>query len=209
MIMTHRLTSPLLILPFITVLLLSCKSEPDEPATPQATIENLKVAHAVAFRRAEYYAEAQKIAGDNRLGNLATLYAAIARSETIHAEGHETLLRQQNESIDTTKSAHLPLGSIQQVLKMGVSLEQTETQGIYPSMIRAAAAEEWPEAGDQFSNFMKADDQHSKLLIEAKDRRGILSISSFSVCTSCGYIGVDHQETDSCPVCTGTTWEKV
>ncbi len=132
-----------LLLPAVGVLLLAgCKSEPEQPPKPETTIENLKVAHAAAYHRAVYYAQAGAQANSERLENLGALYAAIARSEEIHAAGHEAMLTLQGEETDTTKSPPLPLGSVRQSLKMGVSLETTETQGLYPAMARAAVAED-------------------------------------------------------------------
>ncbi len=197
-----------IILPLFTLVYLGCKSEPDKPPRPETTIENLKVAHAAAYHRAAYYAAAGKQAEQERLGNLAKMYRAIARSEQIHAAGHEEFLKQHSEATDTTKSSSLPLGTVRQALKMGISLEATETTGLYPAMQQAAATENWPEAAEQFTQFRQADLRHAELLTNAQDRRGVLSIATYCVCQHCGYIQVDQSEAVECPVCKHNLWER-
>jgi len=191
------------------LLLGGCKSEPEKPAKPTTTIENLKVAHAVAFRRAEYYAAAAKEAEAERLGNLASMYRAVSRSEQVHAAGHEAMLASLNESTDTSKSPHLPVGTVRQSLKMGISLEATETIGLYPAMIQAATAEKWPEAAEQMTLFRQADERHTELLTNAQDRKGVLSISTYCVCQHCGYIEIDQADAKECPVCKHNLWERL
>src|SRR3990170_3312728 len=106
--MKTRLACSFVFLPILLLPFAGCKSEPEQPPKPEMSIENLKVIHAVSFRRAEYYAAAGVLAEHERLGNLAALYRAIARSEQVHAAGHEALLKAKQESTDTTKSPRLP-----------------------------------------------------------------------------------------------------
>lgn len=195
-------------LAILLILFVGCSSEQSQPARPETTIENMKTAHAVAFRRVEYYRAAAELAQHERLGNLSTLYKAIARSEEIHTQGHERLLLEQKAATDTAKSPHLPLGSIRQILKMGLSLETTETRGIYPPMLVGATKEEWTDAMTQFQQFQKADERHLELLTEAQNKAGVLSIHRYCVCQTCGYIAVDQDTMTTCVVCGKNGWEK-
>lgn len=192
----------------LTLVMAGCSSEQPQPARADASIENLKTAHAVSFRRSEYYRDAAVLAQKERLGNLAALYRALARSEEIHTSGHELLLLGQKAGTDTTKSPHLPLGSMRQVLKMGLSLETTETRGIYPPMIVTAAKENWAEAGTQFEQYKKADERHLELLSDAHAKNGVLSIHRYCVCQTCGYVAVDQDTATACPVCAKNVWER-
>src|SRR5512137_2844110 len=79
-----------------------CKSN-EPPPKPVATIENLKVAHACAFKRSMWYGMAADAAEKERLGNLAMMFRAISRSEAIHASLHEQLLQSKTQSTDTSK----------------------------------------------------------------------------------------------------------
>ncbi|MEK6651211.1 MAG: ferritin family protein [Bacteroidota bacterium] len=189
----------------VAVLLGGCSKEAQAPPIPTVTIENLKVAHACAFKRSLWYASAAKVADRERLGNLAALFRAISKSESVHASLHEQLLVSRNQGTDTSRAACLSLGTIWQALRMASSLERTEVEGLYPPMVSAAQREGWPEAAQQFRHTGSADSGHLALIKEADDRAGTVPLRSYRICTGCGTI-VYGQET-ACPVCSGTAFE--
>ncbi len=189
------------------VLLATCSKQPDTPAIPTVTIENLKVAHACAFKRSLWYDAAAKEAETERLGNLAALFRAVSRSEAIHAALHEQLLLSKNATTDTSKAACLPLGTTRQALKMAQSLERTEYEGLYPPMVAAAVKESWPEAAEQFRRATIVDSGHLTYLKEAADRNGTVPMRSYRICTQCGHIDAGTDST--CAVCSGTAFETI
>jgi rubrerythrin len=182
-----------------------CSKETEAPPVPTATIENLKVAHACAFKRSVWYASAALEAERERMGNLAAMLRAISRSEAIHAANHERLLASKNATTDTSKAACLPLGSTRQALKMAQSLERTQIEGLYPPMVSTAVKEGWPEAAEQLRQAGLVDADHMAFMKEAADRNGTVPMRSYRVCSACGHIDVGSDTT--CAICQATTFE--
>lgn len=164
-------------------LLTGCSKEAETPTIPTATIENLKVAHACAFKRSMWYAEAAKVANVERMGSLAALFRAVSRAEAIHASSHEQLLTSKGQSTDTSKATCLPLGTTRQALKMGLSLERTEYEALYPPMISTAKSEGWTEAMEQFRLTGLADSVHIRFFRDASNRDGTIPMRTYHICT--------------------------
>lgn len=193
-------------LPLAFFAMVGCKKN-DTPIKPTATIENLKVAHACEFKRARWYGEAAVEAEHERLGNLAMMFKALSRSEEIHASLHEGLLKAKGESTDTSKAACPPLGTWRQALKMAGSLERTEIEGLYPAMAKSAEQEHWLEAAQQFTSVRQADSDHAAMIAQAAERSGTVPIQTYEICTTCGKVLLNNEA--ACPVCKGTTFEKL
>lgn len=189
------------------VIVNGCSKQPETPPVPAVTIENLKVAHACAFKRSLWYTAAASAAESERLGNLAMMLRAVSRSEAIHASLHEQLLSSKGVSTDTSKASCLPLGSTRQALKMGVSLERTQFEGLYPPMVAAAVKEDWPEAAEQFRRAVTVDSGHFTYLKEASDRNGTVPMRAYRVCGGCGFLSTGSEA--SCVVCASTAFEAV
>lgn len=189
----------------VAVFLASCSKKEETPPVPTVTIENLKVAHACAFKRSEWYAAAAKEADRERFGNLAALFRAISKSESVHASLHEQLLVSRNQGTDTSKAACLPLGTALQALKMASSLERTEFEGLYPPMVSAAEREGWHEAAQQFRHTAAADSGHLALFKVADKRSGTVPKRLYRVCAGCGNVVYDLET--ACAICTGTAFE--
>lgn len=186
-------------------LVAGCSKDSEAPPVPTATIENLKVAHACAFKRSMWYANAALEADRERLGNLAAMFRAISRSEAIHAANHERLLVSKNATTDTSKAACLPLGTTRQALKMAQSLERTQIEGLYPPMVATAVKESWPEAAEQLRQAGLVDADHMAFMKEAADRSGTVPMRAYRVCSTCGHIDLSTDST--CAVCNATTFE--
>lgn len=193
------------VLAALLILAAGCSKESEAPPVPTATIENLKVAHACAFKRSMWYANAALEAERERLGNLAAMLRAISRSEAIHAANHERLLLSKDATTDTSKAACLPLGTTRQALKMAQSLERTQIEGLYPPMVATAVKESWVEAAEQFRQAGLVDADHMALMKEAADRSGTVPMRTYRICSTCGHIDVGTDTT--CTICKATTFE--
>lgn len=187
------------------ILFAGCSKEADAPPLPTATIENLKVAHACAVKRSLWYDAAANEADLERMGNLALLFRAISRSEAIHASLHEQLLASKGQATDTSKASCPPLGNTRQAMKMALSLERTEYEGLYPPMVSTAKREGWIEAMEQLSRTGSADSGHMTLMREASERSGTVPIRQYHICTSCGAVTVNADS--SCTICGGGVFE--
>ncbi|MCU0453116.1 MAG: hypothetical protein MUE68_05625 [Bacteroidetes bacterium] len=187
------------------VLIAGCSKQPETPSLPTATIENLKVAHACAFKRSAWYAAAANEADADRLGNLAVMFRAVARSQAIHAARYEQLLLSKSATTDTSKSACPPLGTTRQALKMAQSLERTQVEGLYPPMVATAVKESWPEAAESFRHAGLAGATHQSLLKEAADRNGTVPMRQYRICSACGNILLGPDTT--CTVCSANAFE--
>lgn len=192
---------------FLPLIFISCSRQPEAPRVPTVTIENLKVAHACAFKRSVWYLAAADEAEAERLGNLAAMFRAISRSQAIHASQYERLLLSKNAATDTSKAVCPPLGTTRQALKMGQSLERTQVEGLYPPMISAAVKESWPEAAETFRHAGVVGATHQSFLKEAADRNGTVPMRSYRICRGCGHMTVGEETT--CAVCSASAFETI
>lgn len=176
------------------------KSDATTSSKPLVTTENLQTAYGSAKKRALWYSRFVQSADKEKLTNVAFLFRAIAHSEEVHAANHAMLLRSRGIEPKDQPIDSIPVGVTRQSLKMALSSESFECESLYPSMIRAAEVEKWPEVATQFKQTRNADARHAELLKQASDYAGNISRVTYYVCPGCGYI-VTSEKTELCPIC--------
>jgi rubrerythrin len=198
----------LLLLPFGVALLLlalfgsACSEKPKEAAVvkPTITLENLQTAHDKSIRRMKMYTLFVEQALKEKNKQLALLYTAIARSESIHAVNHARLLKANGIDPIIPAEEKVVVGTVVQTLKMATNSEELEYDRMYPNMAKTAELEKVPEAVTQFEQTEEADARHAELLKEVSDHAGKTPKVPYFVCPGCGYI-MTSEKTEECPVC--------
>jgi rubrerythrin len=180
----------------------SCQKKSDDAGSAKSlvTTQNLQTSYGSAKKRALWYSRFVQAADKEKLTNVALLFKAIARSEEVHAANHAVLLRSRGIEPIEQPIDSVPLGVTRQSLKMGLSMESFECESLYPSMIRTAEIEKWPEVATQFRQTKEADARHAELLKQASDYAGNISRVTYYICPGCGYI-VTSEKTELCPIC--------
>lgn len=196
----------------LVVVLSGCQEKSREPVQvkPELTLENLQDAYGREIRREVMYTQFAGQAQKERLTNLANLYRALARSESIHSGQHAGLLRAQDVEPVQPESESVVVGTALQTLRKAISGEQVETESLYPALIRVAMQEGYTEAVDRFKKTLDADVRHLELLREALDKQGRTQRVPYSVCPECGYI-LTTSDVVECPNCNtpGERFEKL
>jgi rubrerythrin len=185
--------------------LIGCSQKDKAPPPPKnaVSLENLQTAYEVSLKRQRMYDKFIPQAEDEKLSGVASLYRALSASEGIHARLHAELMRKDSiEPVDPIFDS-VVVGSAMQTLKMALSCEELEFSSMYPSLLRAAMAEEYAEGVDQFNAIQSVEERHVELLKDAQDRSGRIGKVKFFVCPGDGYI-FTTDKTEECPVCKST-----
>jgi rubrerythrin len=186
------------------------KNQQQGEKKPVVTMENLQTAYNVSMKRNRWYSSYATYLQTQRQSNLTYLFRAIARSEAIRADVHAKLLRAKGTEPTMPTIDSLAMGSASQALKMAMSCETMQSESMYPSLIRTAELEKFPEAVEQFKQSRDADVRHLELFRNADGFSGNIARTTYYICPSCGYI-LTTDKTPECPTCKTafSTFEKI
>jgi rubrerythrin len=135
------------------VLIVSCTSKPVK------TIGNLKDAYngeSTASVKYAAYAEKAKAEG---LENIAVMFHAISKSESIHAENHKKVLEKLGEKVEAPTIATFTVLSTAENLTDAIKGETYEVHVMYPEFIMEAKT---AKANDAVKSFTWAVDTEKK-----------------------------------------------
>ena len=156
------------------------------------TQENLQAAFAgesQANRRYLFFAEQADKEGHSQI---ARLFRAVAKAETVHARNHLGVLG----GIGSTK------GNVEAAIKG----EHYEFMKMYPGFLKTAKAEGNSGAEVTFDHANKVEKIHHSLYQKALDAilgGKQLEDNPYAVCQICGYT-VAGEAPDKCPICVAT-----
>ncbi len=160
-----------------------------------ATTDNLQEAFAGESQANRKYLAFAKKADEDGLAQVAKLFRAAARAETIHAHAHLRVLG--------------GIGSTAENLEAAVEGEGFEFQQMYPKMLAEARADGSKPAEISFRNALAVEEIHHGLYskaLEAVKGGGDLPAGAVHVCPVCGNT-VEGSVPDRCSVC-GVAGEK-
>ena len=150
------------------------------------TKDNLKTAFAGESQaNRKYLAYAEK-ADKEGYPQVAKLFRAAARAETIHAHAHLRLLK--------------GIGSTEDNLKDAISGESYEFKTMYPEMIEQAKSEKENAAARYFGFANEAEKVHAELYQKALDNPAGLPEVDYWICSVCGHT-MEGQPEEKCPIC--------
>jgi len=174
------------------------------------TAENLKTAlQGETTASAKYAAFAQKAYEEN-LPNIAALFLAAAKSESIHAKNHKAVLATMGYKVDVLPEAYT-VGTTLENLQTAFDGEKHEVEAMYPGFLEQANADEADEAVKSFGWALDTEKKHMELYSAALDALKAKSEKSlpaeYFVCPKCGFTYSTKDLEDNCELC-GTEKEK-
>jgi len=187
----------------ITISLLSfCQTVPASAATaPPKTLENLQTAfNGESNANARYLAFAEK-ADKEGYGQVASLFRAAAKSESVHAAGLSKAIKElkAEPKADVKKPE---VKSTKDNLAAALKGETYESGTMYPGFIKQAETDKNTFAVKVYNGALKAEVEHAKFYKDALANMDAWKkgTKSFLVCSVCGYTTVD-MTLKKCPVC--------
>jgi rubrerythrin len=153
------------------------------------TSENLKSAFAGESQANRTYLAFAKKADKEGQPQIAKLFRAAAKAETVHALNHLEIIGKTKSTLENLQTA--------------VSGETFEFDEMYPKFIENAKEEENKKAEWSFNMANQVEQIHAKLFsaaIEALQNKTELNNADYYVCEVCGNT-VEGSAPDKCPIC--------
>lgn len=130
----------------------------------EETINNLKNAYvyeANASRRYDLYA---RKADSEKRKEVARLFRAISKSESIHMKNHGNVLLELGETLPEVVIENVKVLKTEENLKMAIEPERSEYTDYYLKFLEEAEKENVPSAVSSFNQALRSDRQHLLLL---------------------------------------------
>jgi rubrerythrin len=153
------------------------------------TDKNLKEAFAGESQANRRYLAFAKVAEKEGLKQIAKLFRAAAKAETVHALNHLRIIGEIKSSKENLTSA--------------ISGETFEYKEMYPEYLRVAKQEEAQQAAWSFDVANKVEQIHAGLFSKAADAlKGKMDLTEtdYYVCGVCGNT-VEEVGPKKCPIC--------
>ena len=171
-------------------------------AATSKTLENLQAAYnGESNAHSRYLAFAQK-ADQEQYGEIASLFRAAAKAESIHAANHAAVIKKlggtPEAKIDTPA-----VKSTRENLQAAIQGETYERDTMYPEFLKNARSEGKREAVRTFNLALMAEAEHATLYSEALNNLANLKntkAKDYYVCTICGFTSakLDYSKCPSC-----------
>lgn len=166
------------------------------------TMDNLQTAYnGESNAHARYLAFAEK-ADQEKYGEIASLFRAAAKAESVHAANHADVIRKLGGTPEAKIDAPV-VRSTKENLEAAIKGETYERDTMYPEFLKQAREEGNREAVRTFNLAKTAEAEHAKLYTEALNNLATLKNSKakdYYVCTVCGLTSpkVDFSKCPSC-----------
>jgi rubrerythrin len=190
-------------IPFIAILISLAFLTEAQAKVPTATVGNLKAAFTgETTASAKYAAFAQQARKDGHV-NIALLFEAASKAESIHANNHKAALEQLGEKAPEVKP-DIKVNTTRQNLEEAIKGESYEVATMYPDFLKAANAENVNIALLSFNYAYKTEQRHKALYenaLKALDENKVATLpSQYQVCTTCGNT-YDNAGPSRCGLC--------
>lgn len=179
-------------------------------AVSNKTVDNLKAAlQGETTASAKYTAFAQKAKEEN-LPQVAAVFSAASKSESIHANNHKKVLETLGNKVDVQPEA-FTVGATLENLQAAFSGEKHEVESMYPGFIEQAKTDNINDAVKSFGWAIDTETKHMELFTAAMDAINAKKVgglpTTYFVCPKCGFAYSDDDVEDNCELC-GTEKEK-
>jgi rubrerythrin len=166
-----------------------------------ATITNLQAAYDQEMNTSAYYTEFAAKADRQGYRQVANLFRAAARAESIHAENHARAMRDLDIT-PATESKPIAVLDTETNLKTAIAGETWERDTTYPQFIARAKKARLENAATSFNYASKTELAHQTLFIDAIKHLGAWRAATkpFYVCGVCGNT-VTALDFDACSIC--------
>lgn len=175
---------------------------PTATAATTKTLENLQAAYnGESNAHARYLAFAQK-ADQEQYGEVASLFRAAAKAESIHAANHAEVIKKLGGTPEAKIETPV-VKSTKENLEAAIKGETYERDTMYPEFLKQARAEGKRQAVRTLNLALMAETEHAKLYTEALNNLANLKNSKakdYYVCTVCGFTSakIDYSKCPSC-----------
>jgi rubrerythrin len=163
------------------------------------TVENLKkgiTGETTASAKYKAFSEKAKAEGYDQI---AGLFAATSKAESIHADNHMKALEKMGEKFEA-KADSFEVKSTKENLEAAIKGESYEVETMYPDFIKTAETEQASDAKKSFNWAVETEKKHKELYQKALDALNNNKVKELSmnyfVCPKCGntYIAADVEE---------------
>jgi rubrerythrin len=180
------------------------KDQQDSTKKVNQTIENLKAAlQGETTASAKYAAFAAK-ATEEKLPQIAALFNATSKSESIHAANHKKVLEEMGEKIEVKPEA-FDVKTTKENLEAAYAGEKHEVEAMYQGFIDQAKADNAEKAVKSFSYAFETEKKHMTLYKAASDALAANKVktlaSEYFVCPKCGFTYNSKDVEDECEIC--------
>jgi rubrerythrin len=174
------------------------------------TIDNLKSAingETTASAKYKAFSEKAKAEGYNQI---AGLFAATSKSESIHAANHMKALEKMGEKYEA-KADSFDVKTTKENLEAAIKGESYEADTMYPDFIKTADADQATDAKKSFNWAMETEKKHKELYqkaLEALKNKKVKDLPmEYFVCPKCGNTFTADDVDEICGFC-GTPQSK-
>jgi rubrerythrin len=203
----------LLLIAAIAVFVASCggnkqtgenKDQQDSTKKVNQTVENLKAAlQGETTASAKYAAFAAK-ATEEKLPQIAALFNATSKSESIHAANHKKVLEEMGEKVEVTPET-FEVKTTKENLEAAYNGEKHEVEAMYQGFIDQAKVDKAEKAVKSFSYAFETEKKHMTLYKAASDALAANKVKTLAaeyfVCPKCGFTYTKTDVEDECEIC--------
>ncbi|MEI6123032.1 MAG: ferritin family protein [Bacteroidota bacterium] len=182
----------------------------DSTKTVNKTVDNLKAAvQGETTASAKYAAFAQKAIEEN-LNQIASLFNAASKSESIHAANHIKALEAMGQKFEA-KADTFTVKTTKENLDAAYNGEKHEVEVMYPAFSDQAKADNANDAIKSITWAMETESKHMELYKAAIDALAANKVktlpTTYFVCPKCGFTYSIKDVEDYCELC-GTPKDK-
>lgn len=171
-----------------------------QAAVPDQTIKNLNTAYQGESNAAHRYTVFAEKADADGYGQVARLFRAAAKAESIHRENHKQAILALGGKIDDFKLDEVKPGTTAENLQAAIKGETYERDTMYPDFLTQARKENAKPAVRTLLYAEKAEAEHARLYQEALANLGHNADTPIYVCKVCGYT-TTQLPAKNCPSC--------
>ena len=133
----------------------------------QVTIDNLEKAVAGEANASSRYALFARKADDEGYAQVAKLFRAASRAESVHERNFEAVLRQLGVEPRPPALEEVQVGTTRENLEQPIKGEANEADKMYPQFIEEAKRERVPAAVKSFTYALDTEAEHEALFQDA------------------------------------------
>jgi rubrerythrin len=157
---------------------------------PVKSIEGLKAAYNGESTASAKYAKFAEAAKNEGFNNIATMFMATSKAETVHAANHKSVLIKLGETVGAPVIGTFEVKTTAENLEDAIKGETYEMTTMYPGFIKSAVAEKENGAKKSFTWAMDTEKKHNAFYQKALESLKAGTEKSFPgewyVCPKCG-----------------------
>ncbi|HBB90454.1 MAG TPA: rubrerythrin [Bacteroidales bacterium] len=172
---------------------------------PAKTMDDLKTAYNGESSASVKYAKYAEVAKKEGYLNIARMFEATSRAESIHAANHLAVMKKLGGSVSGPVLEPVRPGTTAENLADGIKGETWEYESMYPPMIKTAEAAELYDAVTTFRYARDTEKRHrgiyEKALTAMKAGQEKFVSATWYVCPTCGNTYDSADLAVSCEFC--------